>query len=167
MHTLWPNNTVRRRMLTRDHNLVLLIRVGNLFLASFFFLAMLMGEAGCHSALSSLPPRLHHGPVTIREIAIDAITLIWFAGAVGLFSRRRLAWIGSLVGTGASAGLFGVLVVTAVGFVFPGAEVWQDRGFGFVSRIVAIIVTAGFFTVLLAVSSGLFIGLIWMRKQFR
>ncbi len=154
-------------MLTRDRNLILLIRAGNLILASFFFLAMLMGEAGCHSALSSSPPRLHHGPVTIREIVMDSITLVWFAGAVGLFFRRRLAWIGSLVGTGASAGLFGALGVTAVTFLFPGAEVWQERGSALATRVIAIIGTAGFFSVLLAVSLALFIGLLRMRKELR
>ena len=154
-------------MFTRDRNLISLICVGNLILASFSLLVMFMGEAGCHSALSSSAPRLQHGPVTIREIAMDAITLIWFAGAIDLYSRRRLAWIGSLVGTGASAALFGALVVTAVGFLFPGAEVWQDGGSALATHIVGIIATAGFFSTLLAIALGLFIGLLRMRGELR
>jgi hypothetical protein len=155
-------------MLTRDRNLVLLIRVGNLILASFFFLAMLMGEAGCHSALSSSPPRLHHGPVTIREIAMDAITLVWFAGAVGLFSRRRLAWIGSLVGVGASACFFGALLGTAVwSCLFPDAAMERLKEFGSAGYAAALVILFGQFSLLLAVSLGLFVGLLRMRREFR
>jgi hypothetical protein len=155
-------------MLTRDRNLILLIRVGNLIMASFFFLAMLMGEAGCHSALSSSPPRLHHGPVTIREIAMDAITLIWFAGALGLFSRRRLAWIGSLVGVGALVCASVAILATVAGlYLFSWGELMQDQGVARVSHIFAIVATAGFCLVLFAGSVGLFIGLLRMRKELR
>src|SRR5208283_4659139 len=137
-------------MLLRDRNLDLLIRVGNLILASLTFLVSLMGEAGCHSAVSSSPPRLHHGPITIREIIIDSIALFWFAGALGLFSRKRLAWIGSLVGTGASACFFAVSLVTIVGlYIFPNADMERLRDFGIGGYFVALVIAVGEFSVLL------------------
>jgi hypothetical protein len=155
-------------MAARDRNLFLLICVGNLILASFFFLVMLMGEAGCRSALSSSPPRLHHGPVTIREIAMDSITLVWFAGAVGLFSRRRLAWVGSLVGVGALACAFAAILATVAGLhLSSSGELMQYQGVARVSHIFAITGIAGFCLVLFAVSLGLFIGLLRMRKELR
>ncbi len=155
-------------MLLRDRNLILLIRVGNLLLASFALMVALMSEAGCHSALSSGPPRLQHGPITIREIVEDSIVVFWFAGALGLFSRKRLAWIGSLVGTGASACFFAVTLATIVGlYLFPNAEMERLREFGIGGYLVALVIAVGEFSILLAVSLGLFIGLLRMRKELR
>jgi hypothetical protein len=128
----------------------------------------LMGEAGCHSAVSSSPPRLHHGSLTILEIVMDSIVIFWFAGAVGLFSRRRIAWIGSLVGTGASVCFFAVSLVTIVGlYIFPNAEMERIRDLGTSGYIAALVIAVGEFSVLLAISLGLFIGLLKMRKELR
>jgi hypothetical protein len=147
---------VRHRMLTR---------VGNLILASLALMVSLMGEAGCHSAVSSLPPH-PHGPITIREVVMDSIVIFWFAGALGLFSRRRLAWAGSLLGTGASACFFATSLVTVIGLcIFPSAEQARDWDFG--GRIFSLIFGGGMFSALLAVSLGLFVGLIRMRKELR
>jgi hypothetical protein len=147
----------------------ILIRVGNLILATLFLCVCLYNEAGCHSALQFTPPRPHHGPITIREIVMDSIVLIWFAGAVGLFSRRRLAWVGSLVGAGALVCSVAILLTTAVGMIlFPDARMVQDEQqlptgiymFGYVTVVCQ-------FLVFLAVSLGLFIGLLRMRKELR
>ena len=142
-------------------------RVGNLILASLALMVSLMGEAGCHSAVSALPPH-PHGPVTIREVVMDAIVIFWFAGALGLFSRKRLAWIGSLIGTGASACFFAACLVTIVWlYIFPNAEMMRDKDFGIGGYIAALVIGAGQFSVLLAVCLGLFIGLLRMRKELR
>ena len=66
-------------------------RIGNLIWASLALLVLLGAEAGCRSALSHSPPRLHHGPITIREISLVLVVLIWLAGAVGLFLGKRPA----------------------------------------------------------------------------
>jgi hypothetical protein len=153
-------------MLTRDRNLILLVRIGNLFLASLACLVMLMAEAGCHSALSSAPPRLRHGPITAWEILRDLVAVFWFAGAVGLFSHKRLAWVGSLLGTGISACFFATLLVETVALYFlPDAGVGQIRDRGDGGYIIALIVFAGEFSVLLMASLALFVGLFRMRKQ--
>jgi hypothetical protein len=145
----------------------MLTRIGNLILASLALMVSLMGEAGCHSAVSSSPPH-PHGPITIREILIDSIVIFWFAGALGLFSRKRLAWIGSLVGTGASACFFAVSLVTIVGlYIFPNADMERLRDLGGSGYMAALIIGVGEFSVLLVVCLGLFIGLLRMRKELR
>ena len=141
-------------------------RVGNLILASLAFMVGIGGEAGCRWAGS--PPPRPRGPITIREILMDAILLFWFGGALGLFSRRRLAWIGSLVGTGASTCFFAVCLVTIVrSYIFPDAEMERIRGFGIGGYIAALVIAVVEFSVLLGVSLGLFIGLLRMRKELR
>jgi hypothetical protein len=144
----------------------MLTRVGNLILASLALLISLGSEFGCHSAFSSSPPKPQHGPITVPEIVMDSIALFWFVGAVGLFSRKRLAWIGSLVGTGASACFFAVSLVTIAGlYIFPNADMERLRGFGIDGYIFTLIFIVVEFSVLLAVSLGLFIGLLRMRKE--
>lgn len=155
-------------MLTRDRNLILLIRVGNLILASLAFVVSVMAEAGCHSAVSSSPPRLHHGPITAWEILKDLIAVFWFAGALGLFSRKRLAWAGSLLGTAAAACFFATLFVEMVGlYIFPNADMERLRDMGSSGYIAALVIMVGEFSVLFAISLGLFVGLIRMRKELR
>jgi len=145
-------------------------RIGNLILASFALLIFVMAESGCHSALSSSPPRLHHDPVTAREIVMDSIVLFWFAGAVGLSSRRRLAWIGSLLGVGASACFFAVALVGLVGlYMFPNEEMHRLRyisgtASGYLAGLVIGVVE---FSVVLALLLAVFIGLLKMRKDLK
>jgi len=143
----------------------MLIQVGNLILASLALMISLMGEAGCHSAVSTSPPH-HHGTITIREVVTDLVVIFWFAGALGLFSRQRFAWVGSLVGTGASAcffaeGLVGVFTLC----IFPSAEEARDWGLG--ARMFSLVIGGGQCAFFLAVSLGLFVGLLKMRKELR
>jgi hypothetical protein len=88
-------------------------RVSNLILASLALLIILIVEAGYDSALVLARP--HHGPISVRKILIDAIVIFWFAGALGLFSRKRIAWVGSLLGIGASVCFFVSCLVDVVG----------------------------------------------------
>ena len=152
--------TVRHRMLTR---------AGNLIFASFALLISIGVEIGCHSALMFSPPRSHHPPITVREIVMDAVALFWFAGAVGLFFRKRLAWVGSLVGVGATVCDIAAFLIEFIWFnLYPNAEMYRlnpDIGSpgdtrAFYDSIIEL-------SLLLVLSLGLFIGLLRMRKELR
>jgi len=127
-----------------------------------------MSEAGCHSALSSLPPH-PHGPITIREVVQDALVIFWFVGAVGLFYRKRVAWwVGSLIGIGATACFIGALFGAAVwSCLFPDATMKDFKHDGSVGYAVALVILLGQFSLLLAVSLGLFVGVFRMRRKLR
>jgi hypothetical protein len=80
------------------------ISIFNLIFASGAVLIVSMATSGARWAGSQ--PRPH--PVTIhdfmnaRGIIMIFVVLCWFAGAIGLFFRKRIAWIGSLIGVAAS-----------------------------------------------------------------
>jgi cyanate permease len=113
--------------------------------------------------LSALLARLRHDQLPIN--AVDLVVLIWFAGAVGLFFRKRLAWIVSLLGVGATACIFAACFVTIVALhIYPNT----DDGLFKDSKTAGFVVFAlGCFTLLFALSLGLFIGLVKMRKDLR
>ena len=96
---------------------------------------------------------------------MDSITLVWFVGALGLFSRRRLPWIGSLIGVGASVCFFAACLLAIVRFhIYPNT----DEGLFTDIRTVGFVVFAlGMFTIPFALSLGLFIGLLKMRSELR
>jgi hypothetical protein len=143
-------------------------RVGNIIFASVALLVFLMSEAGCHSAVSSSRSRLQHGPVTVREIVADSIVLIWFAGAVGLSSRKRLAWIGSLLGVGASACFFAASLVMILWLYFhPSPEMGRTQALDGAGFIATHAIAVGEFAILLSLSLALFIGLLQMRKELK
>ncbi len=138
----------------------------NLIIASGAFLIFIMGEAGCHSALSSAPPRLHHGPITIREVVIDSVVLFWFAGAVGLFFRKRLAWAGSMIGVGASIISLAVGLGTIIGiYLYPNVGMDQLREYGAAGYIFTFVVAVTQISLLLAICLRLLWGLFQMRKE--
>ena len=142
------------------------VTVMNLIFASLAFLISIMGEAGCWWAGS--PPPIPHGPITIREVLADSVVLTWFAGAVGLFSRKRLAWVGSLLGVGVSACFFAAALLTTVWLYFyPTAGMEENRAFGVTGYIAALVIIGGMFSMLFALFLGLFIGLLRMRKELR
>jgi hypothetical protein len=133
-------------------------RVLNMLLACGALLLAFMAEAGCHSALSGVPQRVSHGPVTFREVLIDSIAVLWFVGAVSVNAGRRFGWIPSLIGSGATAAFFGLLSVglwTAY-LSHTGEEQLAGVIFGSVSF-------GGFCAVHVAV----FIGLILIRRELR
>jgi hypothetical protein len=133
-------------------------RVANMLMASIALLIALMGEAGCHSALSSGPARLHHGPITAREILIDSVALIWFVGALGLSSGKRFGWVPSLIAVEASVCCFGAVIAVTVSLYFsPKAS----------DIMPGIVIGALQFSGLFAISVVLFIGLLKMRKDLR
>jgi hypothetical protein len=141
----------------------------NLIIVSGALLIFIIGESGCHSALSMSPPRLHHPPITVRELATDSVTLFWFAGAVGLFFRKRLAWVGSLFGVGASVCVLTAFLAAGIGVcLYPTAETEQyicrDQAGG--GYIFAYVVTLTQFSILLAICLRLLFGLFQTRKEF-
>ena len=142
----------------------MLTLVGNLILASLALLVGFMAEAGYDSALSPLPP---HGPITTREVVLDALVIFWFAGAVMLFYRKRTAWwVGSLIGIGASVCFFTACLVAVVGScVFPSSDNARDWVSG--GRIILLLYGGGMALALLAATVGLFVSLIRMHKDLR
>jgi hypothetical protein len=140
----------------------------NLIIASGALLILIAGESGCHSALSMSPPRLYHPPVTIREVAMDSVILVWFAGAVGLFFRKRLAWIGSVIGAGASALLFAAILVTGIQiYLYPTPETEQygTPAQDVAGHLFAFVFLQALFSTLLAIVLRLLWGLVQMRKE--
>ncbi len=133
-------------------------RLGNMFLACSALLVAFMAEAGCHSALSSGPPRVSHGPVTLREVLVDSVAVIWIAGAVGVSSGRRFGWIPSLIGTGATAIFFGSSFVGIWILYFSPEEPQLLAG---------VIIGSALFAGLCMACVAVFIGLIKMRKELR
>ena len=147
----------------------MLVRTGNLIFASCAFVLDLMVLCGVRHAG---PPPISHYLDNARGIIVDLIVLCWFAGAVGLFFRKRLAWVCSLIGVGASVCLFGAISVTGIGLFFfphffPNAEMEKLRNMGGYpgGYTFAIVFVTTWFLFLLASSIGLFIGLLRKRKN--
>ena len=143
------------------------ISIFNLIFASAALLITLMVMSGARWA-GSPPPRSH--PETVRGLIMDLIVFCWFAGAVGLFFRKRLAWVGSIIGVGSSACFFAVTLVTGIGLYFyPNAELVHLKelgGDGHVGGYVfAFVCLVTQFSILLAISLRLTIGLLHMRKD--
>ena len=92
--------------------------------------------------------------------------LCWFAAAVLLFYRKRLAWVVSLVGAGALASAFGVIWVGMARFyVHPtDEELKLLRGTDVSAGSVIVL---GVLFALFALCVGLFVGLLWTRRDFR
>src|SRR6187397_2174511 len=109
-------------MLTHDRNLVLLIRIGNLILASFYVLVLLV--AALDGWISSS-----------RNTVLASIQLLWLFAALGLFLRWRIAWIGCLTATGADACFWVSHLVESIRWnVFASAE-WLQHMFGFMTTV--------------------------------
>jgi hypothetical protein len=139
------------------------LRIANVILASSAFLILTIAMCGGRWA----------GTPQWREHSLDGyglimflIVLCWFAGAVGLFFRKRLAWVASMIGVGVSVCLFAAALWTTMGlFIFPDAEMDHLRNFGGGGYILAMIVSITEFLLLLAISLGLLIGLLRKRKE--
>lgn len=141
------------------------IRIVNLIFASGALLIHALVFAGV-SRRGSPSPRLH--VFTVQELISDLVVLFWFMGAIGLFFRNRFAWIGSLLGVGASVCFLAVAFVTIIGlYLFPNEEMHHLKDIGGSGYIAALIIAVVEFSVLLALFSALFIGLLKMRKDLR
>ncbi len=137
----------------------------NLIIASGALLIFIMGESGCHSALSMSPPR-PHPPITVRELVMDSVVLFWFAGAIGLFFRKRMAyWIGSVIGAGASVSFFAAFLLDIiVAYVYPDAEMKHSKEFGETGYFLALASGITYLSIALSICLRLLFGLFQMRK---
>ena len=115
------------------------------------------------------PAPTQHGPMPVYGIVLTAVICIWFLAAVILFIRSRLAWLVSLVGLGQTVIFFAWVLMSIAGdYFFPNAQMQHDREMtGAVASVMALLTALGFFSVWLAVSLGLFIRLLKMRREFR
>ena len=144
------------------------IRTINLICASCAVLLLLMAISGARWAGSA--PRAHgvtaHQFVTGRAVIFTLIVVFWFAGAVGMIFRNRLAWIGSLLGAGASAGFFAACCASMVAFaLFSTSASPSSRNFGVASDMVSTLIALTPFSCLFAFSLRLAIGLLQRRKD--
>ena len=146
---------------------IMFTRIGNLILASLFFLGMIWPTDW--RLLSPPPSPAWVEPRPFYDTMVAWLICVWFISAGFLFFRSRLAWFGSLLGVGSAICLFAVGLIGAMrGFIFPNddeaAHMAQIHG---VALIMAMMTLLGFLVVCLAFSVGLFIGLLKRRSELR
>jgi hypothetical protein len=145
------------------------IRICNLIFASLAVLIILGGLNGCRWAGSSSPPRLHPFSdfMTPTGIIMSAIAISRLAGAFGLFSGKRLAWVGSVIGAVAATFSFASrLVGFFVIFIHPSAEIIEIRNSPNGGYIFVMVFYLTLFSLLLAFAVRLVIGLLHLRRTF-
>ena len=141
------------------------ISIMNLILASGAILITIMAISGCHSAVSPSPPPSPHRE-TARGIIMDLVAVCWFAGALGLFSHKRLAWVGSIIGAGTTICFFGACFFELIAlYLYPTTEMNQIRDSGDAGHILAMMVGVTQFSLLFAIAFRLLIGLLQMRRD--
>jgi hypothetical protein len=146
----------------------MLIRIGNLILASLFLLLVCFGFLAMiwpdnWGLLSPPPPRPKpfYDTAVVWTICV-LIICIWIISAAFLFDRRRFAWFGSLLGVGSAICLFVFALIDGVCGGFSRDEDLYSSGAEF---IIAMISAIGFTIACLTVSVAIFIGLIKNRKE--
>jgi hypothetical protein len=112
------------------------------------------------------PPR----PLNLHDTISMMFLLCWVAGAIGLFFRKRLAWVGSVVGVGMVVLFLGVWLTKEVFAIclFPNTEVKNVRlfdGFATPGFILSTAVVLTAISILLAINLRLLSGLFHMRKE--
>ena len=112
-----------------------------------------------------------HLPTGLGELAFDFFVCVWMTGAIGLFFRRRYAWIFSLLGVGVSACFFAMaLAIVIWGWLFPDAPAQSNTSFGvagFVATVITIVIGVGGLSAFTALFVTLFAGLLRMRHELR
>lgn len=102
----------------------------------------------------------------IRELVVDLVAVFWLAGAMGLFFRKRLAWIGSVIGTGTAVAFSATLVVTLVtNFLYPDAEMNHTKEFSIAGYALTLFSGLTQFSLLFAICLRLLLGLFKIRKE--
>jgi len=118
-------------------------------------------------ALIILPGAVLHPAVSFWLVwsATASLTICWLVGAIGLFSRRRLAWCGSVLGTGALTCLLVAVISTGMAVItYPAEDVFSSAPllFGYVcSRIFVF----AWLCLALTVSLWLLFGLLRIRAD--
>ena len=140
-------------MRTSSYKTLRLIRVANLLSALFGVLTSLMAAAHAGYHFST------------RNIVLGSIDFVWLIAAVGLFFHSRIAWIGSLIGAGASVYLWCSVFFDSSGWpTLSDAEQMRQQA-GIIIPIFAVAITVGEFLAFSAVYLGLFIGLVRKRRE--
>src|ERR1035441_5860005 len=111
------------------------ISIMNLILASGAILITTMAISGCHSAVSPSPPPSPHRE-TARGIIMDLVAVCWFAGALGLFSHKRLAWVGSIIGAGTTICFFGACFFELIALYLYPPGVFPQYNWGWNNNMV-------------------------------
>ena len=144
-----------------------LTRIGNLVFASFFMLMII----GRDWRWAGSPAPTPHVPMPFYGVLLTALICVWFASAVFLFFRSRIAWFGSLVGVTLAIGFYMFVLASVVReFFFPNAQQAHDQAAvigGTVSLVFLYALGVAFFTFWFALTIGLFIGLLKMRRDLR
>lgn len=144
-----------------------LTRIGNLVFASFFML-MIIGRDWRWAGSSAPSP---HVPVPLYGVLLTASICIWFASAIFLFFRSRIAWFGSIVGVALAISFYVFVIASVVReFFFPNAQQAHDQAAvigGTVSLIFLYVLCVAFFAFWFALAIGLFVGLLKMRRDLR
>ena len=142
------------------------MRIANLVMASLavmFFAGEWVNLEWVGSEWAGKPP-FEPPPLDAWTFLRGLIVLIWLSGAIGLFYRRKLALVGSLVGLGSCALLFGRILVIALWlFAFPDAEmkkIQTGEGYG-VGELFVVTLFGG----ILGISVSLFVKLVRSRKE--
>ena len=139
-------------------------RIGNMILASLFFLGMIWPDDW---RLLSAPPPASFEPSPFYHTMVAWVICVWFLSAALLFFRNRLAWLGSLLGVGSAVFgfswiLFGVIKQS----LFPDeADAAHLAQIHLVARISAAAIFLIFSGACLLFSGGVFIGLVKSRKE--
>lgn len=143
----------------------MITRIGNLILASLFLL-MIVGRDWRWAGSPAPTP---YSSMPLYGIVLTGIVYIWFLAAMILFFRSRLAWLACLAGVGLAVVCFAWISMSIFGeCFFPNAQALHDREtVGTVTSILALLTGFSFFGVCLALSVGLFIGLVKMRRDLR
>jgi hypothetical protein len=139
----------------------MVIRIGNLILASGAVLVSLIAWLGWHWAGSYG----HRSPTASEPLLPLLLVLIlatcWLAGAVGLFFHKRMAWLVSLLGAGASVCSCGALIFGLIWvFLHPNADTGPSQDFPVAVVLIALLQ----FSIPLAASLALVRGLLRMRR---
>jgi hypothetical protein len=113
-----------------------------------------------------LPSAIFHRQFSWGIWSMEAsFAILWLVCAIGLFSRNRIAWCGSLVGTAVSVcvlvAAFGATIPT---FLYPGAQDTPHSGPFLVGHVYSIINILAWLCLALTVSLHLLFGLLRLRK---
>jgi hypothetical protein len=148
-------------------------RVGNLVmacLAVLFFAGEWADWGWAGSPWWQGKPPFRPPPLDVWTFLQGFIVVCWLSGAIGLFYRKQLALIGSLLGLGAYALLFSRLLACALWlFAFPTAElkkIYVTQGFG-IGEIFGEVFLITVFSVPLGILLNLFVKLVRGRKELQ
>jgi hypothetical protein len=89
-------------MLARSHNLLMVVRIANLFVASFFVLCVIVPDSWSHGPTDPAAPGLFNPasvqpiPLTERSVFLMTLVFAWFFSAVFWFKRNSFSWLCSL-----------------------------------------------------------------------